>query len=72
MTPTSTTIPHGVAVSPDSRYAFVTVEGVGAGAGKVDIFDLRTFERVADVEVGQQAGGITFWRREPAHGGRNE
>jgi len=61
---TSTTVPHGVVISPDSRYAFVSVEGVGAEAGKVDIFDLNTFERVADVDVGQQAGGITFWKME--------
>ena len=60
----STTVTHGVVVSPDSRYAFVTVEGVGAEPGKVDIFDLATFERVADLEVGQQAGGITFWKME--------
>jgi len=60
----TTTVTHGVVVSPDSRYAFVSVEGVGAEPGKVDIYDLRTFERVGDVEVGQQAGGITFWRME--------
>lgn len=64
LTPSSTTVTHGVVVSPDSRYAFVSVEGVGAEPGKVDIYDLRTFQRVADVEVGQQAGGITFWRME--------
>lgn len=63
-TETSTTIVHGVVVSPDSRYAFVTVEGVGAEPGKVDIFDLQTFQRVADVEVGQQAAGIAFWKEE--------
>jgi DNA-binding beta-propeller fold protein YncE len=62
----STTVTHGVTISPDSRYAFVSVEGVGAEPGKVDIFDLRTFERVADVDVGQQAGGITFWKMEPS------
>jgi len=60
----STTITHGVAVTPDSKYAFVSVEGVGAEAGKVDIYDLDTLQRVADVEVGQQAGGIVFWRME--------
>ncbi|HSG48353.1 MAG TPA: hypothetical protein VLA43_11105 [Longimicrobiales bacterium] len=62
ITPSSTTVTHGVVVSPDSRYAFVSVEGVGAEPGKVDIYDLGTFARVADVEVGQQAGGIAFWR----------
>jgi len=62
---TSTTVTHGVVVSPDSRYAFVSVEGVGAEPGKVDVYDLTNFKRVADVEVGQQAAGITFWRTEP-------
>ena len=60
----STRVTHGVVISPDSRYAFVTVEGIGAEPGKVDIFDLTTFERVADVPVGQQAGGIAFWKME--------
>ncbi len=59
---TSTTVVHGVVVTPDSRYAFVSVEGVGAEPGKVDIYDLRTFQRVADVGVGQQAAGISLWR----------
>jgi DNA-binding beta-propeller fold protein YncE len=64
-TATSTTVVHGVAVSPDSRYAFVSVEGVGAEPGKVDVFDLQTFERVASAEVGQQAAGIAFHRMDP-------
>ncbi len=63
-TPSSTTVAHGVVVSPDGRYAFVSVEGVGAEPGKVDIFDLSDFARVAEVEVGQQAGGIVFWKME--------
>ena len=62
----STTVTHGIAVSPDSRYAFVSNEAVGAAPGKVDIYDLRTLTRVADVPVGQQAGGIAFWKMEPA------
>ena len=61
----TTTVTHGVVVSPDSRLAFVSVEGVGAEPGKVDIYDLTTFEQVGSVEVGQQAGGITFWKMEP-------
>jgi DNA-binding beta-propeller fold protein YncE len=64
--PSSTTVTHGVVVTPDSRYAFVSVEGRGAEPGKVDVFDLRTFEQVGSVEVGQQAGGIAFWKMEPA------
>lgn len=60
----STTITHGVAITPDSRFAFVSAEGVGSEPGKVDIYDLRTLRRVGSVEVGQQAGGIVFWRME--------
>ncbi len=63
-TASSTTIPHGVVISPDGRYAFVSVEGVGMEPGKVDVFDLETRERVHSAEVGQQAGGIAFWRME--------
>ncbi|MEJ7810024.1 MAG: hypothetical protein WKG32_06340 [Gemmatimonadaceae bacterium] len=60
---------HGashVAVSPDSRYAFVSSEGVGAAPGKVDIYDLKALARVGSADVGQQAGGIAFWKMEPA------
>ena len=59
---TSTTLAHGVALSADSRYAFVTSEGVGSAPGKVDVFDLRTLTRVGGVDVGQQASGIAFWK----------
>jgi DNA-binding beta-propeller fold protein YncE len=62
----STTVTHGVAVSPDSRYAFVSSEGVGAAPGKVDVYDLRALARVGSVDVGLQAGGIAFWKMEPA------
>ena len=65
-TKSSTNVTHGIAISPDSRYAFVSNEAVGAAPGKVDIYDLRTLTRVADVAVGQQAGGIAFWKMEPA------
>ena len=39
-----------------------SVEGKGAEPGKVDVYDLATFELVGSVGVGQQAGGIVFWR----------
>ena len=61
----STTVANGIAVSSDSRYAFVSSEGVGAAPGKVDIYDLRAMARVASVDVAQQAGGIAFWKQEP-------
>jgi YVTN family beta-propeller protein len=58
--PTTTVLAHGVVVTPDSRFALVTVEGVGAEPGKVEVIDLRSLRRVADVAVGQQAGGIAL------------
>jgi DNA-binding beta-propeller fold protein YncE len=67
-TKSSTTVTHGVVVSPDSRYAFVSNESVGAKPGVVDIYDLRTMTRVGSVDVGQQAGGIAFWKMEPPTG----
>ncbi len=48
---TPTTVAHGVVTSPDSHYAFVSSEGVGAAPGRVDVFDLRTFSRVGSVDV---------------------
>jgi DNA-binding beta-propeller fold protein YncE len=63
---TSTTVTHGVVVSPDSRYAFVSSEGVGADPGKVDVYDLTARALVGTVDVGQQASGIAFWKMEPA------
>jgi DNA-binding beta-propeller fold protein YncE len=57
---------HGVAISTDSRYAFISVEGIGSEPGTVEVIDLRTLQRVAAVDVGQMAGGIDFWRSEPA------
>jgi DNA-binding beta-propeller fold protein YncE len=59
---TSTTLAHGVAVSADSRYAFVSSEGKGAEPGKVDVFDLRALVLAGSVDVGQQASGIAFWK----------
>jgi DNA-binding beta-propeller fold protein YncE len=61
----TTTVTHGIAISPDSRYAFVSNEAVGAQPGKVDVYDLTALVRVASVEVGQQAGGIAFWKMQP-------
>ena len=62
---TSTTLAHGVALSPDSRYAFVSSEGVGSAPGKVDVYDLKALTKVGTVDVGQQASGIAFWKTEP-------
>ncbi len=57
-------VTHGVAITPDSRYAFVSVEGIGGEPGTVDVFDLQRLEMVASVNMGKQAGGIYFWKME--------
>ena len=59
---TSNVLAHGVALSPDSRYAFVSSEGVGAAPGKVDVIDLQARLNVGTVDVAQQASGIAFWK----------
>ena len=60
--PTKRKVLHGVAITPDSRYAFVTVEGVGSEPGTVEIIDLKTREKVATVDTPSQAAGIDFWK----------
>ena len=56
-------VTHGVAISTDNRYAFLSVEGIGGEPGSVDIIDLKAQKRVAVVETGKQAGGIVFWKQ---------
>ena len=68
--PTTRRVPSGVAVSSDDRYAFVTDEGVGSQPGTVDIVDLAALQKIASVDVGQQAGGIDFWKTESAATGQ--
>ena len=62
--PTSRTVVHGVAISDDDRYAFISIEGKGAEPGTMDVIDLTTHVKVASVDLGQQAGGIDFWTSE--------
>ena len=63
---TARRVPHGVAVAPDSRYAFITVEGTGSEPGTLEVLDLTALNRVASVDLGQQAAGVDFWKVEPA------
>jgi DNA-binding beta-propeller fold protein YncE len=53
---------HGAAISADDRYAFITVEGIGAEPGTLEIIDLATLKTVATVDVGQMAGGVDVLR----------
>ena len=60
----TTSVSHGIAISSDSKYAFVSVEGIGGEPGIVDVIDLDSYELVSSVKVGKQAGGIAFWKME--------
>jgi DNA-binding beta-propeller fold protein YncE len=55
---------HGVAVSPDSLYAFFTVEGVGEEPGTLEVVDLTEKKIVAEVDTPPQAAGVDFWKVE--------
>ena len=57
---------HGVVVSPDDRYAFVTVEGIGSEPGTVEIVDLAAGKLAGSVDVSPLAAGIDFFKMEPS------
>ncbi len=62
--PTKRKVLHGVVVSPDDLYAFVSVEGVGAEPGTVEIIDLTELKTVTTIDVPQEAAGIDFYKIE--------
>jgi DNA-binding beta-propeller fold protein YncE len=66
---TTQPVTHGVVVSPDGRYAFVTNEAVGSTRGTLDVIDLARLQRVATVELDHQPGGIDFWMMSSPAGG---
>lgn len=57
-------VTHGVSISSDSKYAFISVEGIGGEPGTMDVIDIKKAEKVASVDMGKQAGGIIFWKME--------
>jgi len=59
--PTTKRIPHGIAFSPDGRYAFVSQESAGNDPGAVDAIDLATLKRVASLSLPLQPTGIAVW-----------
>ena len=60
--PTTRKVVHGVAISSDDKYAFVSIEGMGAEPGTVEVIDLTVLKKVGSINVGQQAGGIDVIR----------
>ncbi|MCA1575891.1 MAG: YncE family protein [Acidobacteria bacterium] len=63
--PTKRKVLHGVVVSPDDRYAFVTVEGIGSEPGTVEIIDLRQLKTVTTIDLPPGAAGIDFYKTSP-------
>jgi WD40 repeat protein len=63
--PTKRKVLHGVVVSPDDVFAFVTVEGVGAEPGTVEIIDLSTLKTVTTLDLPPGAAGIDFYKTTP-------
>ncbi|NNF13419.1 MAG: YncE family protein [Gemmatimonadetes bacterium] len=61
---TTQSVTHGVAVTPDGRYAFVTNEAVGATRGTVDVIDLATGKLAASTALHYQPGGLDVWKME--------
>jgi DNA-binding beta-propeller fold protein YncE len=64
--PTKRKVVHGAVVTPDNRYAFISVEGIGSDPGTVEVIDLDTLKTVATLDVPTQAAGIDFWKTEPS------
>jgi hypothetical protein len=64
--PTRRKVLHGVVISPDDRFAFVSVEGIGAEPSTVEIIELATLKIAASVDVAEGAAGIDFLRTDPA------
>ena len=61
---TSQPVTHGVAITPDGRYAFVTNEAVGATRGTVDVIDLDRGVIAASAPLHYQPGGLAVWKME--------
>ena len=59
---TTKRIPHGVAFSPDGKYAYVTQESVGSDPGAIDVIDLATLQKVATMAIPLQPTAVTIWR----------
>jgi DNA-binding beta-propeller fold protein YncE len=64
--PTKRKVVHGAVVSPDNRYAFISVEGIGSDPGTLEVIDLESLKTVATVDLPPQAAGVDFWKTEPS------
>jgi hypothetical protein len=59
---TSKKIVHGIAYSPDGRYAYISAESIGADPGSIDVLDLTTRTITGTVSVPAQPTGVAILR----------
>lgn len=59
---TTKRVPHGIAYSPDGRYAFVAQESVGADPGALDCIDLTSLQKIATLPIPMQPTAVAIWR----------
>ncbi len=57
---TTKKIVHGVAFSPDGKYAYVTQESIGSDPGAIDVVDLATRKVTSSIPIPAQPTGITI------------
>jgi len=55
---------HGALVTPDNRYAFVSVEGIGSDPGTLEVISLDSLKTVTTIDLPAQAAGLDFWKME--------
>jgi DNA-binding beta-propeller fold protein YncE len=58
--PTTKKIVHGVAYSPDGKYAYISQESIGSDPGAIDVIDLATRKMVSTTPIPAQPTGITI------------
>jgi DNA-binding beta-propeller fold protein YncE len=63
--PTKRKVVHGAVVSPDNRFVFISVEGIGSDPGTLEAIDLESLKTVATLDLPPQAAGVDFWKTEP-------
>jgi DNA-binding beta-propeller fold protein YncE len=57
---TTKKIVHGVAFSPDGKYAYVSQESIGSDPGAIDVIDLATRKMTSTVPIPAQPTGIAI------------
>ena len=60
---TTKKIVHGIAFSPDGRYAYITQESIGSDPGAIDVVDLATHKVTSSIAIPAQPTGITILKR---------